>query len=49
MFSFLFQPFSFNEINFAEKTVPEYNYNPVVYKIFADHTLPMQIPGMPLS
>ena len=35
----------FNELVNNDKAVPECTYAPSVYSIFADHTLPMQVPG----
>jgi hypothetical protein len=37
--------FGFDKVAEIEAEIPEYNYHPSAYKIFADHTLPMQVPG----
>ena len=29
----------------SEPKIPEYAYNPSNFKVFADHVLPMQVPG----
>jgi hypothetical protein len=31
--------------NQIEPKIQEYNYNPSIFKVFAEHTLPMQVPG----
>lgn len=37
--------YNLNDSACSEPKIPDYIYNPSVFKIFADHLLPMQVPG----